>query len=568
MVDLNPKVLEDIPVTSYSDNSTVLIKTGAWKYVQPTYDDKLPACSHQCPAGNDISKALDLMARGDVAGAARLWRTANPLPASLGRVCPHPCEDQCNRAKFGGAIAIHMMERFLGDRSLDPAFLPASRPPTGRKVAVIGGGPAGITAAYNLALAGHSVEVFDDKPAAGGYLRTGIPAYRLPKDVLDRELALVEKAGVHFTLNTRVGRDVGFDELRSRFDAVIVAVGFHGSRPLGVPGEEHANVYNGVHLLERILAGERPALPQRMAVVGGGNTAMDVARSLLRIGVEPIVVYRRSRMEMPAIPTEVDEAIAEGIRFEFLTAPSRVVIEDGKITALECRKMRLGEPDESGRRRPIPIEGSEFPIQAGGVVTAIGETAELDFLPRDAYEGWRVAADERFATPVHGVFAAGDVAFGEGTVTAAVGAGRRVAMVVDAYLAGRELPAVAPPPQAAWSRPVTLDQTVHVEQLNSAYFTDVPRPEIHELDPESRRGSFDEVVRSFTEEEAIREARRCLVCGTCNECCNCLFFCPDVAIHKRNGEFGFDIDGDHCKGCGICVEECPRNALSLVEVKS
>lgn len=568
MVELNPKYLEDVPLTSYSDNPITAIKTGTWKYVQPLYEDKLAACSHLCPAGNDISKAMDLLARGEVEAAARLWRAGNPLASTLGRVCPHPCESECNRRQLGGAIAIHMLERFLGDSSLDESFLPEKATSTGKKVAVVGAGPAGISAAYSLALAGHEVEVFDDKPKPGGYLRTGIPDYRLPKDILDRELALVESLGVRFTCSTHIGTDITLDELKARFDAVIVAVGFHRSRPLAVPGEDHKNVYNGVMLLERILAGERPELPSPMAVVGGGNTAVDVARSLLRLGVEPIIVYRRSRLEMPAIPGEVDEAEKEGVPLHFLTAPKQVVIEGGRITALECLKMRLGEPDESGRRRPLPVEGSEFRLPVAGVVTAIGESADLDLLPEPARDGWRVAADERFATPVDGIFAAGDAAFGEGTVTAAVGGGRRVAAVVDRALSGRELPPTAPSLQRLWHRPVDAAHPVYMDQLNVAYFTEAPRPQIGELEAQTRRSSFDEVVRGFTEVEAVHEARRCLVCGTCNECCNCLLFCPDVAIHKRNGVSGFDIDTEHCKGCGICVEECPRSALTLVEVES
>lgn len=568
MVELNPKFLEDIPLTSYSDNPITAIKTGTWKYVQPLYEDRLPACSHLCPAGNDISKAMDLIAHGDVAAAARLWRAGNPLASTLGRVCPHPCESECNRGQFGGAIAIHMVERFLGDRSLDESFLPEKAKPTGKNVAVVGAGPAGISAAYSLVLAGHEVEVFDDKPEPGGYLRTGIPDYRLPKEILDRELDLVKSLGVRFTCATRVGADIMLDDLRERFDAVIVAVGFHRSRPLAVPGEDHPDVLRGVTLLERILAGERPELPSPLAVVGGGNTAIDVARSLLRLGVEPIVVYRRSRLEMPAIPAEVEEADKEGIPFHFLTAPKQVVVEGGRVTALECLKMRLGEPDESGRRRPLPVEGSEFRLPVAGVVTAIGESADLGLLPEAARDGWRVAADERFATPVDGVFAAGDAVSGEGTVTAAVGAGRRAAAVVDRRLSGRELPAAAPSLQRLWRRQIEAGHPVYVDQLNPAYFTQVPRPQLRELDAEVRSSSFDEVVQGFTDEEAVQEARRCLVCGTCNECCNCLFFCPDVAIHKRNGAAGFDIDTEHCKGCGICVEECPRSALTLVEVES
>ncbi len=566
MVEINPRTLDDVPATSYSDHATTAIKTGTWKYVQPVYEDKLPACSHRCPAGNDISRFLYLTAKGDLLEAARWIRRGNPLPATLGRVCPHPCEDECNRGPLGGAIAIHMMERFLGDQGAAEELLPERAPATGKRVAVVGAGPAGIAAAYNLALRGHEVEVLDDKPEPGGFLRTGIPQYRLPREVLDREIALVERCGVRFVPDTRVGRDVSLDELRERFDAVLVAIGFHGSRPLGVPGEDHEHVYNGVRLLERILAGERPELPPRMAVVGGGNTAMDVARSLRRIGVEPVVVYRRSRMEMPAIPTEVDEALAEGIEMVFLTAPKRVVIEGGRITGLECVKMRLGEPDESGRRRPVPVEGSEHVVPVSGIVTAIGETAELDMLPEPLRDGWRVAHDARFATPLEGVFTAGDVATGEGTVTAAVGTGRRAAAVIDAFLRGEALPEEAPRVQVLWGRQVRLDTVVHVEQLNLAYHKEAPRPGIEELDPAVRVRDFSEVVRSFTAERAIEEARRCLECGTCNECLNCLWFCPDVAIHKRSG-FGFDIDEEHCKGCGICVEECPRDALTLVEVE-
>lgn len=567
MVEINPETLDQVPATSYSDNPTTAIKTGTWKFVQPIYEDKLPACSHRCPAGNDISKFLHLTAQGKLLEAARWIRSGNPLPSTLGRVCPHPCEEECNRRELGGAIAIHMMERFLGDQGSAAELLPPRASVSGKKVAVVGGGPAGIAAAYNLALKGHEVELLDDKPSAGGFLRTGIPDYRLPKKVLDRELDLVRQAGVTFVPNTRVGRDVAFDELRSRFDAVLIAVGFHGSRPLGVPGEDHRHVFNGVRLLESILAGERPELPERLAVVGGGNTAMDVARSLKRIGVEPVVVYRRSRMEMPAIPVEVDEALAEGIEMVYLTAPTRVVIENDRITGLECVTMRLGEPDDSGRRRPVPVEGSEHVVEVSGVVTAIGETAELDFLPEELRDDWRVAHNDRFQTPLDGVFAAGDVATGEGTVTAAVGTGRRAAAVIDAWLTGHKLADEAPRLQALWARDVQRESVVYVEHLNRAYHHEEPRPGIQELDPGVRTSDFAEVVQGFGEVEAVEEARRCLECGTCNECLNCLYFCPDVAIHKRLDAFGFDIDAEHCKGCGICVEECPRSALTLVEVQ-
>jgi len=548
--------LSDLPYVPFSDKPTTHIKTGTWKYVEPVYENALPPCSWACPAGNDISYFLLTLAKGDVLEAARWLRKRNPIPATLGRVCPHPCEGPCNRQELGGAIAVHMVERFLGDVEGD--VLPAPAPAMGKRVAIVGAGPAGIAAAYNLRLLGHEVEVFDDKPAPGGYLRTGIPEYRLPRAVLDREISLVTSLGVTFHQGVRLGRDMSFAELHQQFSAVVVALGLHKARKLGIPGEDHPQVYNGVKLLEQLLAGERPPLPQRMAVVGGGNTAMDVARSLLRVGVKPVVVYRRTRAEMPAIAAEVEDALAEGIPFEFLAAPVRVVVEEGKLLGLECQRMELGEPDASGRRRPVPIPGSEFFLPCGGVVTALGEVADWEGLPAQL-----VQADARQATGLPGVFLAGDVADGAGTVTAAVGSGIRVAQVVDAFLRGQELER-APAVPELWPRRVNLQRLVDSSRLNKAYLRPAPRPSIEHRPPHLRIASFEEVVQGWTLEEAVAEARRCLACGTCNECSNCLLFCPDVAIHR--GEEGFFVDREHCKGCGICVEECPRDALALREV--
>ncbi len=549
--------LEDLSYVPFSEKPTTAIKTGTWKYVEPFYQNALPPCAAACPAGNDISYGLLLLAKGQVVEAARWWRRRNPIPATLGRVCPHPCENPCNREPLGGAIAVSMVERFLGDVEGD--VVPQPAPPTGKKVAVVGSGPAGLAAAYNLRLAGHEVRVFDDKPAPGGYLRTGIPEYRLPRPVLDREVQMIARLGVVFQQGVRVGRDVSFEELRASHDAVILALGFHKSRALGIPGEDHPHVYNGVKLLEQLLAGERPSLPPRMTVVGGGNTAMDVARSLLRVGVSPVVVYRRTRAEMPAIAAEVEDALAEGIPFEFLAAPVRVVMENGAIVGLECQRMQLGEPDASGRRRPVPVPGSEFVVPCQGVVTALGEVVDLEGLPADLGTG-----DARQASTLLGVFVAGDMADGAGTVTAAVGSGIRVASVVDAFLKSGGLPVQAPTVQELWPRQVSLRRKVEFSNLNTAYFRPLPRPEIHHLSPELRRGSFAEVVQGWDVEAAVQEARRCLACGTCNECSNCLYFCPDVAIHRVDG--GFVIDREHCKGCGICVQECPRSALELREV--
>ena len=371
---------------------------------------------------------------------------------------------------MGGAIAVHMLERLLGDVSLEKDYLPLVPRRTGHKVAVIGSGPAGIAAAYSLALLGHEVEVFDDKPKPGGYLRTGIPDYRLPKKILDEEIALVEQAGVKFNQSIRVGRDLTLPEVRSRFDSVIVAVGLHASRKLGVPGSNHPQVYDGVQLLEKILLGRIPRVPREVVVIGGGNTAVDVARSLLRWGVRPTIVYRRSEAEMPAIASEVEQAKQEGVEFRFLAAPSAVVIQGDSIVAIECHKMRLGKPDSSGRRVPVPIPDSAFRIPTSAVVSAIGETVDAAFLPDNLRA--------QLAGDLTGVFVSGDAATGEGTVTAAVGSGRRVAAVVDKYLRdGRQLEG-EPALQSLWQRQLDRSQVADLESLNPAYFTWEARPQI------------------------------------------------------------------------------------------
>jgi formate dehydrogenase major subunit len=440
-----------------------------------------------------------------------------------------------------------MIERFLGDRDLSQGRLRLHVPSSGRKIAVVGAGPAGITAAYFLSLAGHDVVVFDDKPQPGGYLRTGIPDYRLPKEILNREIEAVARLGARFVLNTHVGSDISIDDLKKRFNATILAFGLHRSRLLEIPGSNHTHVVQGTVLLERILRGEWPALPSQIAVIGGGNTAIDVARTLWRLGVEPVILYRRTRKEMPAIESEVDEATREGIKIHFLCAPKRVVIERDSIVALECLKMRPGEFDDSGRRSSIPIEGSEFRIPSQWIVTAIGESADISSFPDAIQREVRAAQEGELSGPLAGFFLAGDVATGAGTVAAAVGSGRRVARMVDDYLAGRAPSNHSTPLQALWPRSVNHRRIIKFSDLNMDYFEEEPRPGILSLPVTRRSRSFAEIISGFSEEQAVREARRCFGCGTCNGCSNCLYFCPDVAIHKNQSGTGFTIDLDHQK---------------------
>lgn len=548
-----PRSLADIPEVAFADQTTMAINTGSWKSQEPWFEDKLPPCSQACPCGNDISKMLSLLAAGDTMAAAKLLRSSNPLPSTLGRVCPHFCEVPCNRQDCGDRIPVHMLERFLGDASLDADLGIESAPCTGKRVAIIGAGPAGIAASYALALNGHDVEVFDDKPKPGGYLRTGIPDYRLPKSILDREIARVENLGVKFVQNTQVGRDADAEKLFRGFDAVIVAVGLHRSRKLNLAGAEHSKVQNGVELLEQVLLGHAPKLPRRVAVIGGGNTAMDVARSVLRLGVKPVVVYRRTEAEMPAIASEVQEAKQEGVEFVFLAAPKAVVTEGKAIVALECQRTTLGEPDASGRRAPITMPQSEFRLAVAGVINATGELADLDFIPGGANKAdW--------------FFLAGDAATSDGTVTAAMGDGRRIADLVDGYLRTGIRESEKPSLQSLWQRSVNTEQVVGSALLNSAYFTSQPGAMIPAIAPTAPPTTFDEIVPAFDLETAMNEARRCLSCGTCNGCLNCYYWCPDIAIHKNSEGGGLEIDSIHCKGCGICVEECPRGAMNLGEV--
>lgn len=560
------QTLEDMPVTSYSRQATTSNNTGTWKYVRPVYEDSLPPCSAACPAGNDISQALLLAAAGDFAQAARIWRVGNPLPSTLGRVCPHPCEGRCNRQARGGSLSIHGIERFLGDFAWNADLIGPVRC-SGKRIAIVGAGPAGITAGYHLSLQGHSVEVYDDKPEPGGYLRTGIPAYRLPKDILNREIEMVARCGVRFVPSTRIGRDLDFSQLRQRYNAVILAVGRHKPRLLDVPGADHQAVLSGTVLLERILRGERPRIPAAVAVVGGGNTALDVARSVLRCGSKPCILYRRARPEMPAIPAEIDEAEREGIEMHFLAAPVRIVTSGNSITGLECRKMRSGAPDSSGRPTPVPLPGSEFLIRVGGVIAAVGETADLDFVP-DLGDGILNGTDGAVTSAGSPVFFAGDVVTGAGTVAAAVGSGRRVAVDVDRYLQTGRLGDSIEMLAQLWPRALNLEKIATPDRLNPAYIKPHEHAELRRLSVAHSLGSFAEVVQGLRPEEAVREAQGCLSCGTCNGCMNCYHFCPDIAVRRSERGKGLEISAEHCKGCGICVEECPRGAMKLEPVAS
>jgi len=576
------KTEADMPYLPMTLGTTLVNKTGSWRYIRPLYVDKTPPCNHNCPAGSDVVGYLALIREGKYKEAWELIKQENPFPGVCGRVCPHPCESECNRGELGGAIAIHTLERFLADWAVsnnEERGMSNEAPDSSLgKVAVIGSGPAGLSCAYHLARLGYPVTVFEALPVAGGMMRVGIPEYRLPREVLDREIADIEALGVKIKTNTRVGDNVKLSDLED-YQALFIGVGLQKSRKLNVPGEDAEGVIHGLEFLKKVNLGEEVQVGASVAVIGGGNTAIDAARTALRLGSEVTILYRRSRAEMPAIAEEIEEALAEGISIRYLAAPSRILTEDGRVSKLECIKMRLGEPDESGRRRPIPIEGSEFTIEVDTVIPAVAQELEngswklevgswrpaLSLAEGLEVEQGRIVIDEAGLTTGEGVFAGGDVATPFGTVAHAVGSGKRAALAIDQYLRGEELAGFPPLDEAVQAVPKDVDpDVVRFEDLNLAYFEELERTEQPQKTVEERVRGFEEVNLGFGEEEAQAEAERCFSCGTCNLCDTCLIFCPDVAIARVDHK-GYEVNYDYCKGCGICAEECPRYAISIEE---
>jgi NADPH-dependent glutamate synthase beta subunit-like oxidoreductase len=537
---------------SVSLRSTRDLTTGNWRTFRPQYVTRPSPCNLDCPAGTDVRAFLALSADGDAVAAWRTIREHNPLPGVCGRVCYHPCEKACNRAALDEPVAVHAIERTIADEALGRGA--TDLPVAGAHltpVAVVGAGPAGLSAAFHLTRRGYEVTVFDAMPEPGGMLRYGIPAYRLPRAVLDAEIDLLRTMGVRFIGKVRFGENLGGTELAD-YAASFVAIGAQRSRSAQAPGEDLAGVRSGVDFLREVnMHGGAPTAGPAV-VIGGGNTALDTARVLLRLGAEPTIVYRRSREDMPAHPDEIAQAEAEGIAFAFYAAPKAFVGENGRLVRVEFQRMRPGAPDASGRPRPEPVPGSTFAIETGQAYTAIGEEVETELLTGviDATRG-RLSADRFGRTAHRAIFAGGDAATGAGTVVEAIGSGRRAADTIDGYLNGRD--------------PVEEGQAERVgtSDVNLYYFGPAARIRPKMLDRGRAVATFTEVVGDLSWQDAVAEARRCMTCGSCTTCDTCLIFCPDVAVSRDPATGAYQIDLAHCKGCGICVEECPRGAVVL-----
>ena len=525
-------------------------------------------CMLNCPAGTDCQLYVKKIAQGDYHGAVETIKEKLPLPASIGRVCPHPCETACRRKMVEEPISIAFLKAFAADKDLasENPFKADIAPETGKKVAVIGGGPAGLTAAYFLRRKGHAVTIFESMPKLGGMLRYGIPEYRLPKAVLDQEIAAIEAMGVQLVPNFRVGVDATFETITANHDATVVAIGAWKSMGVGCPGEELEGVWGGIHLLREIALGNRPNIGEKVCVVGGGNTAMDACRSAVRLGAKEVsIIYRRTLDEMPAEKIEIHEAMEEGVTFRFLRNPAEILGEDGKVKAVKLQVMELGEPDASGRRSPVAVEGKFEILEVDSVIAAIGQKVLPEgFGALELNRRGIIAADETtFRTNLEGVFAVGDATNrGAGIAIAAIGEANKAAEVVDSYLKGNQVPYCAP---YYSERVVTADMLTAYEKK--------ARAEMPCKAPEVRIKDFNEMNLGFTEEQAIAEAKRCLECG-CHDYYNC-----SLIKHANRYEINPKrFEGDKrmttsekklvviernegkCILCGLCVRTCEEIA--------
>jgi NADPH-dependent glutamate synthase beta subunit-like oxidoreductase len=513
---------------------------------RPIYVDHLPPCNSACPAGENIQAWMAHVQAGQFRAAWDALVRDNPMPAVHGRVCYHPCESHCNREELDSAISIHAIERFLGDKAIEGGWtLPIDAPSTGKRVLIVGAGPSGLSAAYHLARLGHAVEVHDAGPLPGGMLHFGIPAYRLPREVLMREIARIEQLGVKIVLNRKV-EDLLAEKKDGKFDAVFVAIGAHLSKHVDIPARDAAKVLDAMSLLRNVESGTAPLLGRRVVVYGGGNTAMDAARTVKRLGAsETLIVYRRDRAHMGAHESESNEALAEGVKIKWLTSIKAI---DG--TGLTVEKMEL---DEHGMPQPT---GKTETLEADAVVLALGQDADSGFLKKIPAIQFKpdgtMIVSANMMTGEPGIFGGGDLVPGERTVTIATGHGKKAARFIDAWLGDTV------------STPLPKHPPVTFSMLKLLIYSDAEPSKQAELLPGRRAQSFEEVVGGLNEQEALHEAKRCLSCGNCFECDNCLAACPETAIAKRGPGLGYLIDFDRCTGCAVCFDQCPCHAIDMI----
>ncbi|MGD0918561.1 MAG: NAD(P)-binding protein [Thermodesulfobacteriota bacterium] len=546
-----------------------VIKTGLWRFIRPVIKAKTPPCSEACPAGVDVRGFISLMKQGLFEEANQLYMEENPFPAICGRVCFHPCESSCNRKDFDKAVAIHALERFLSDFE---SSTKENQPINGRQVGIIGSGPSGMACAYYLAKLGHRVTVFEALEVVGGLLRTGIPSYRLPKEILDHEVEKLCAMGIEFKTGCQIDR--GSWKYVEGFDAVFLAYGAGQDLPLNLTNMKDGKVISGLEFLKAINLKGRISLSQRVVVIGGGNAAIDAARVALRLGAPSTLIYRRSRNEMPAFQTEIDDALEEGVKMIYLASPVRIEAQ-GSVQRIECMRNRLGDEGPDGRRQPIPIEGSNFFVEADAILFATGEMPDISLLPEDIQVSCGlISVDGVGSTSGSGIFAGGDLIDQPRSVVHAIGSGKRAAIAIDRYLKGQS--------ERGWLDGLRIGEkgglsfkqycerkfsqenkeVIHSDDLNFSYFTVMERYD-RDKTPKEARMNFQEIYGNLTLEKALAEAQRCFSCGMCYFCDNCYLLCPDGSVLKQDEGPLNMIDYEYCKGCGICENECPVGVIDM-----
>jgi len=532
---------------------------------RPKFVEKMPPCIDSCPNHNKIREMIMTISLAEkhekpldqaLEEAFYIFAETTPFPSVCGRVCPHPCETACNRKEKDGAVGINKLERYIGDYGLDKGLKPKKLTDTARseKIAVVGSGPAGLSCAYHLARRGYPVTVFEAFPKSGGMLRYGIPDYRLPPAVLDAEVQRILDMGVELKLNTAVGKEVSMDDLRKEYKASFVGLGAHRGLKLRVKGEEAKNVFTGTDFLHRANAGEAVEVGKKVVVIGGGDTAIDAARVARRLGAEAIILYRRTRTEMPAIQEEIDGAEAEGVRIDLLAAPIEIYTDgNGLATGMKCQRMELGEPDSSGRRRPVPIEGDTYDLDCTTLIAAISQ--EPDFAGFDhLIEGkdW-IKVDDKYRTKEDGTFSGGDN-INLGLVIDAIAHGQVAALAIHEMIAGDPLP-----PDKSDMPKITADK------MMLDWYEGLERIKAYEMPTDERLKSMTaEVTATLTQDDAVKESRRCMSCGMCFDCGNCWSYCQDNAVIKpliKGEKYSFKME--FCNGCKKCAENCPCGYIEM-----
>ncbi len=562
---------------SIASQSSAVNRTGSWRYEKPVFLERVAPCNGACPAGEDIDRVMLLNGQERFGDAYLKILEENPFPSVCGRVCPHPCEQACNRQFFDEAVSIRALERFAGDYAREQGIsaLPTARPQTGKRIAVVGSGPAGLSCAYFSASLGHDVTVFEAEQIPGGMLSHAIPAYRLPADVLCREIDRVLSTGITLRCAARIGSEISFDVL-SEFDALFLSPGAPASEQVLTTQESLPHVVSALAFLRQVREGKASTLTGTVAIVGGGNTAIDAARVALRLGGRPHLLYRRSREEMPASEEEVGQAEAEGVALNFLTGVTAIVERHG-AAALTCMRMELGERDPSGRRNVRARDNSAFELRADHVIVAAGQKADLTFLPPTIRTAdGLIVVDNSLQTAQRNAFAGGDAIDAPRTVAHAVASGKKAAIAIDLLLSESALDAlerVAVGGNGALSMAAYLQlreapsgrlmkEVVPYEALNVDHFRRSPRKPPRALRPREAVKGFNEVEKGLSGTHARQAAQRCFNCGICSFCARCYEYCPDLAIRVNKKTMEREIDYEHCKGCGICIEECPRAAVA------